>query len=123
MSYVIVNVNDVKPEPLNLRGAMYVYTQWLISKGNGSNKYAVRRQVIKPGGRAPLHKHAYDETFLVLNGKGIMTINGKSFEVKPGTCVFVPSKVPHSIRNNDSNDLELITVISYEDDMSIEVID
>ncbi|ABW02426.1 cupin domain-containing protein [Caldivirga maquilingensis] len=123
MSYTLVNVNDVKPEPLNIKGSAGVFTQWLVSKGNGSSKYAVRRQLIKPGGKAPLHRHAYDETFLVLNGRGVMTINGESIEVKPGVCVFVPSKMPHSIRNTGDYDLELITVISYEEDMSIEVLE
>ena len=122
-NYKVINdITSVKQEPLNIRGATGVYTQWLVDKGDNP-KYAVRRQVIKPGGKAPLHKHAYAETFIVLRGVGKMTVDKGVIEIKPGMCVFVSPNMPHSIVNIGSEDLEVITVISYEEDMSINVLE
>ena len=122
-NYKVINdITSVKQEPLNIRGATGVYTQWLVDKGDNP-KYAVRRQVIKPGGRAPLHRHAYAETFIVLRGVGKMTVDKDVIDVKPGMCVFVSPNTPHSIVNVGSEDLEVITVISYEEDMSINVLE
>ncbi|GAB6944257.1 cupin domain-containing protein [Vulcanisaeta sp. JCM 14467] len=122
-NYKVINdITSVKQEPLNIRGATGVYTQWLVDKGDNP-KYAVRRQVIKPGGRAPLHRHAYAETFIVLRGFGEMTVDKDVIDVKPGMCVFVSPNTPHSIVNVGNEDLEVVTVISYEEDMSINVLE
>lgn len=107
---------------MSIKGAVGVYTQWLVSKDDGS-KYAVRRQVVKPGGKAPLHRHAYAETFIVLRGVGRMTVDNEIIDVKPGMCIFVKPNTPHSITNTSNEDLELITIISYEEDMSINVLE
>ncbi len=120
---VISDITKVNEEPLSIRGgAVGVYTQWLVNKDDGS-KYAVRRQVVKPGGKAPLHRHAYAETFVVLRGVGRMTVDNDVIDVKPGMCIFVKPNTPHSIVNIGNEDLELITIISYEDDMSIDVLE
>lgn len=108
---------------MSIKGAVGVYTQWLVSRDDGS-KYAVRRQVVKPGGKAPLHRHAYAETFIVLRGGvGRMTVDNEIIDVKPGMCIFVKPNTPHSITNISNEELELITVISYEEDMSINVLE
>ncbi|ADN50957.1 cupin domain-containing protein [Vulcanisaeta distributa] len=119
---VISDITKVREEPLSIKGAVGVYTQWLVSRDDGS-KYAVRRQVVKPGGKAPLHRHAYAETFIVLRGVGRMTVEDETIDVKPGMCIFVKPNTPHSITNTSNEDLELITIISYEEDMSINVLE
>lgn len=119
---VINDITSVRQEPLSIRGAVNVYTQWLVSKDDGS-KYAVRRQVFKPGGRAPLHRHAYSETFIFLRGLGKMVVGNDEINVKPGMCIHVASNTPHSLTNIGTDDLEVITVISYEDDMTITVLE
>jgi len=119
---VINDITSVKQELLNIKGAIGVYTQWLVTRDDGS-KYAVRRQVVKPGGKAPLHRHAYAETFIFLKGLGTMTIGNDIINVKPGMCVFVSPNTPHSLVNISNEELEIITIISYEDDMSITVLE
>ncbi|ADY00265.1 mannose-6-phosphate isomerase [Vulcanisaeta moutnovskia 768-28] len=122
-NYKVINdITKVREEPLSIKGAVGVRTQWLVGKDDGS-KYAVRRQVVKPGGRAPLHKHAYAETFIILKGIGKMTVENNTIDVKPGMCIFVKPNTPHSIMNIGNEDLELITIISYEDNMSIDVLE
>lgn len=123
-SYKVINdITKVREEPLSIRGAVGVYTQWLVSKDDGS-KYAVRRQVVKPGGKAPLHRHAYAETFIALRGGiGRMTVDNETIDIKPGMCIFVRPNAPHSIMNIGNEDLELITIISYEENMNIETLE
>ncbi|WP_069806664.1 cupin domain-containing protein [Vulcanisaeta thermophila] len=120
---VIQDVVNVPQEPLGVRGAVGVFTQWLVSKADGSVRYAVRRQVVRPGGRAPLHRHAYAETFIFISGVGRMRVGDGEFDVGPGMVVFVNSNTPHALVNTGSVDLVVFTVISYEDDMSITVLE
>lgn len=120
---VIGDIRDVPQEQLSIRGAVGIFTQWLVSRNDGSVKYAVRRQVLRPGGRVPLHRHAYSETFIILSGHGRMRLGDSELEVKPNMCIFVNSNMPHSLINTGNSDLEFITVISYEDNMNIEVLE
>jgi quercetin dioxygenase-like cupin family protein len=118
---VINDISSVKQELLNIKGAVGVYTQWLVSKDDNP-KYAVRRQVVKSGGKVPLHRHAYAETFLILRGLGTMNVGNDVVTVKPGMCVHVAPNTPHSLVNVGNEDLEVISIISYEEDMSITVL-
>lgn len=37
--------------------------------------------------------------YLILEGRGVMTVGGETQEVGPGDCIFIPSETPHGIRN------------------------
>lgn len=121
--YVTTRIDDVKWEELNIRGAVGVYTQWLIGKNDSSLKYAIRRQVIKPGGKAPLHRHAYSETFIVLKGIGIMRVGDAEFRIRSSMLIHVAPNIPHSLTNLSNEDLEVLSIISQEPDMSIVVLE
>lgn len=50
---------------------------------------------ILPGHGAPPHTHAYDELFVIQEGRGRYTIGDDSVEAGPGDIVVVPAGVPH----------------------------
>ncbi len=100
--------------------------QWLITKENGSSKYAVRRFTVEPGGRMPLHKHKYTEAVVILRGALRVRINEEERVLGgPGDFFFTggPGGEPHSIENAGRDEAEFICTISYEDDMSITVLE
>jgi mannose-6-phosphate isomerase-like protein (cupin superfamily) len=47
-----------------------------------------RKRALKPGSGIGYHEQKEDEIYYVLSGRGTMTIDGKSFEVGPGTAVL-----------------------------------
>jgi quercetin dioxygenase-like cupin family protein len=57
------NVSNVPQQDVSslLKGTRGFYVQWLVTRDNGSFKYAVRRFVVKPNGYMPLHNHKYTE--------------------------------------------------------------
>lgn len=45
-----------------------------------------------------LHKHeVHTESVYVLKGTGKMTLGDKTFELSPGSYVFIPANTPHSV--------------------------
>jgi quercetin dioxygenase-like cupin family protein len=49
------------------------------------------------GSRGAMAAHKdKEQTFFILEGKGKVTINGKSEEILPGQVVFVPRNAPHT---------------------------
>lgn len=53
-----------------------------------------------PGGTIPLHRHAYEELFIVHGGRGTYTVGDATVEAGPGDVVLVPSGVSHRFVNN-----------------------
>jgi mannose-6-phosphate isomerase-like protein (cupin superfamily) len=56
--------------------------------------------VVPPG--AEISRHAHEnkhEIFDVLEGQGILEVDGRTIDGTPGRCVFVPAGTAHSLRN------------------------
>ena len=66
----------------------------------------------EPGQTAGFHKHpVQDEIFYVVEGKGIITFEGRDdIPVKPGSVVFTPSGVVHGVKTTHSDRLILMLI-------------
>ncbi|HVG96975.1 MAG TPA: cupin domain-containing protein [Chloroflexota bacterium] len=53
-----------------------------------------------PGLGAHLHRHTYEELFIVHGGRGTYTVGEVTVEAGAGDVVLVPSGVPHGFTNN-----------------------
>jgi quercetin dioxygenase-like cupin family protein len=49
----------------------------------------------KPGTGPKLHRHAYEETFIVEEGDVLFTVDGTTIEAKAGDIVVVPPGAAH----------------------------
>lgn len=66
-----------------------------------------------PESHAPAHVHSGEEEILyVLSGSGEIYFDGKPEPVKPGTCIYVPDGVKHSINNTSKQILKVVYVFS-----------
>jgi mannose-6-phosphate isomerase-like protein (cupin superfamily) len=52
------------------------------------------------GGGPPLHRHPYQELFVVHEGRALYTIGSTFVEVWAGQIVIVPSGLPHKFVNS-----------------------
>ena len=94
-----------------MEGAKDVELQWLIDKSVGAENFAMRRFVIKPGGHTPLHSHPWEHENYVLEGKGVVRIGDKEYELKKDMFVFIPPDVVHQFRNSGDKDFVLLCLI------------
>ena len=49
----------------------------------------------KPGTGPALHRHPYEETFIVQNGEVLFTVGEETIEAGAGDIVVVPAQTPH----------------------------
>jgi mannose-6-phosphate isomerase-like protein (cupin superfamily) len=49
----------------------------------------------RPGTGPKLHRHPYDETFVVEEGDVLFTVGEETIEAGPGDIVIVPAGTPH----------------------------
>lgn len=63
-----------------------------------------------PGRGPSLHRHDYDEVFIVQEGRATMTAGDRQIEAGPGDIVVVPAGVPHGFVNSGERQLRQIDI-------------
>jgi mannose-6-phosphate isomerase-like protein (cupin superfamily) len=60
----------------------------------------VHETTLGPGNEPhPPHRHVHEELFLLMKGSVVVTIEGKSTTIGPGSAAFVHSNELHGVRN------------------------
>jgi quercetin dioxygenase-like cupin family protein len=79
----------------------------------GSQQLDYRISAYQPKAHVQLHTHKLQEqVYHVLDGEGLMVIDGQRSVVRKHDVIFLPPGVAHSITNNGLNDLVFIVVSS-----------
>jgi mannose-6-phosphate isomerase-like protein (cupin superfamily) len=82
----------------NLEGAEHGATVSLILDHSG------------PGQGPRLHKHPYDETWLVIAGNLTFTAGDEQFDAGPDDIVIVPPDTPHKFISNGPGNAQLVCI-------------
>lgn len=75
-------------------------------------KLVFRKRAFKPGSAIGYHEQHEDEIYYVVSGRGMMTVDGKEFEVGPGTAVLTRPGSSHGLKQIGKEDL--VILINYE---------
>ena len=66
-----------------------------------------------PTGRAPLHAHPHEEAVYILAGSGRLWIEDAPVgELRPGSVVFFPIGVRHTLENTGQEDMKVLGAFS-----------
>ncbi|WP_108610757.1 cupin domain-containing protein [Aminobacter sp. MSH1] len=65
---------------------------------------------------APHRHHIQEQIYYILEGEGLMEIDGKREVVQPWTAIFIPPGVEHAIYNTGMVDLKFVVVTTPPDD-------
>lgn len=63
-----------------------------------------------PGGGPGLHKHPYEEIFVIQEGHGTFIVGENTIEVDSGQVVIAPANVPHKFINSGEGTLRQIDI-------------
>jgi mannose-6-phosphate isomerase-like protein (cupin superfamily) len=98
--------------PRNIRGGQISYL--LLTKGQfGSHRLSVTWVEAEPGSEQPSHVHSDNEqVYVIMRGRGLMTVGDEQREVAAETLVFIPPGLPHAIRNISSDQLVYVSATS-----------
>ena len=68
-----------------------------------------------PAGRAPEHSHPYDELVLILEGTGVLHLNGADHPLSAGSCVHLPPRQLHCLENTAAVTMRVLGVFHPAD--------
>lgn len=110
--YILEHEKDLaKQEPGPHKGGGQTTAHNFFSEAKDC-KLVFRKRILHPGSSIGYHLQKEDEIYYIINGTGIMTMNGKTFEVKAGDAILTRPGSSHSLAQSGTTDLELI--INYE---------
>jgi mannose-6-phosphate isomerase-like protein (cupin superfamily) len=104
------DVTVTQPGPHNGGGETVAYN--FFTKAEGF-RLAFRKRALKPGSAIGHHPQNEDEVYYVLSGRGMMTLDDKTFEVGPGTAILTRPGSSHALKQIGSEDL--VILITYEE--------
>jgi len=67
-----------------------------------------------PGGGPKLHRHPYEEVFIVQEGIATFTVGDEQIEVQGGQVVVVPAGVAHKFVNSGEERLRQVDIHASE---------
>lgn len=81
---------------------------------NAPTKYFdFRLSTYQPKGFVEKHSHEIEEQiYYILEGEGLMELNGTTNIVRPGRTIFIPPKVDHALHNTGTKDLTFLVITS-----------
>lgn len=66
---------------------------------------------VKPGLSSTPHSHSERETFIILGGTGLITVDLEKHPVAKGDVIYLPPGSRHTLQNTSaSQDLELLCI-------------
>ena len=69
---------------------------------------------VAPGGRLEVHRHGAAEVYFVLEGRGLLTLDGDEQEVAAGMAVHIAADAPHGIRNAGDTPLRFFYALAAD---------
>jgi mannose-6-phosphate isomerase-like protein (cupin superfamily) len=94
---------------VGLVGGTYTIT---VSGADTSGRFSVIDMHIPPGGGPPLHRHDFEETFVILEGEIEATFRGQKMRVRAGETINIPANAPHRFQNVASVPVRMICICS-----------
>lgn len=84
----------------------------LVDADIGAKQVDLHLNTINAGtAPGPYHLHRQVENvYYVLEGQGVIRIDGTDHHVSPGQAVFIPPDVPHSAHNEGDSPLRLLEI-------------
>jgi mannose-6-phosphate isomerase-like protein (cupin superfamily) len=97
----------INREDLETRGpTSYVFEGYKY----GANSVSLHLTDLAPGQGPRLHRHPYEEVFVLREGQATFTVDDTTLEVSAGQIVVVPAGMPHKFFNSGRGQLRQTSI-------------
>jgi len=86
----------------------------LVGPPQGWSDYVMRIVELGPEGYSPRHAHPWPHINYMLEGSGILHIDGQDHPVEVGSYAFVPAGVLHQFKNTGPGTFRFICIVPKE---------
>lgn len=79
----------------------------LVTRRVGSTSVINGITEFDPGAKISLHKHNCEESVMVIEGEGVVEIDGERHQMRTGDTTWVPADVPHRFINQSDTTMRI----------------
>jgi len=92
-------------------GAREISFARVLQRAGGPLRF-IDLSVLAPGADIGPHTHADDneELYVVVEGRGLMSLDGQEFEVEPGDVILNRPGGSHGLRNTGEQELRIVVI-------------
>ena len=76
-----------------------VFLKWMVDEAFGAAHHRMLFIEYQPGVGIGLHDHTFEEAYFILSGEVQATLDGKTYDLKPGDVVWTGVGCVHAFRN------------------------
>jgi quercetin dioxygenase-like cupin family protein len=111
---IVANEKDVPSTVMQSPEVKNATIKALISPKEGWEGYVMRVIELAEGGYSPRHTHEWPHINYILEGRGILHIDGKDTAVEAGSYAYVPAGSRHQYKNEGSGKFRFICIVPEE---------
>lgn len=108
---MIRHYSEAPAERIEAEGAQGLTVRWLISEREGAPNFFMRLFEVEPGGHSPRHSHNYEHEIFILEGEGLVLLEGEEQAIGPGHALYIPPNAEHQLRSTGKEPLRFLCLI------------
>ncbi len=111
---IVSHENKLEGIAMESKEVKNVVMKALISPKEGWEGYVMRLFQLGSEGYTPRHTHPWPHINYIIQGKGVLHIDGEDKEIEAGSFAYVPSGKLHQFINKGKDNLKLICIVPEE---------
>lgn len=86
----------------------------LIGQAQGWDDYVMRIIELHDQGHSPKHAHPWPHINYMIQGRGVLYVDGQEHPVEAGSFAYVPAGQEHQFRNSGTEPFRFICIVPKE---------
>ncbi len=111
---IIANEKEAPAQVLESPELKDVAMKVLVSPEEGWQDHVMRLFELGEGGYTPRHTHDWPHINYIVEGKGVLHVNGQDTPIESGSYAFVPAGSTHQFRNAGNGRFRFICIVPRE---------
>ena len=108
---IVSNIKDIKGKVIDSPEVKNAVMKVLISSEEGWDDHVMRLMEVDEKGYTPRHSHPWPHINFMVEGKGILHIDGVDHEVEAGSFAYVPADKLHQFLNVGEGKFKFICIV------------
>ena len=108
---IVSNEQRLSANPMDSPEVKHAAMKVLVGAEEGWSDYVMRIVELGPEGYSPRHRHDWPHINYMLDGSGVLTIDGKTHPVERGAYAYVPANAEHQFKNTGDGIFRFICIV------------
>ena len=111
---IVSNEKEVLAVKTDMPGVKDAAMKALVGPEQGWEDHVMRVVEVGRDGFTPRHAHPWPHINYMLEGNGVLYLDGREHEVAPGAYAYIPAGKEHQFRNAGSGTFRFICIVPKE---------